>query len=107
MKELSDKWAYSSMNDEKETAIPERTVYRVSHTVESVLRAELLLSRITMLPDTIHAPEEYFVSETIFGSIVQLLRAVKHTNLWLRELLVNLRYKSSEINIRNRHIRTT
>lgn len=34
--ELSDKWEYSSMNDDKETGIPERTFHRVRRTVESV-----------------------------------------------------------------------
>ncbi len=41
MKELSDKWAYSSMNDEKETAIPERTFHRVRRTVESVFGVDI------------------------------------------------------------------
>ena len=34
-KELSDKWAYSSMNDDKEDEIAERTFHRLRRTVES------------------------------------------------------------------------
>lgn len=33
--ELSDKWEYSSMNDEKEPGIPERTFHRIRRSVES------------------------------------------------------------------------
>lgn len=39
--ELSDKWAISSMNDDKETEIPERTFHRVRRTVESVFDVEI------------------------------------------------------------------
>lgn len=35
MRELSDKWGCSSMNDEKEEEIPERTFHRIRRTVES------------------------------------------------------------------------
>lgn len=35
MQELSDKWANSSMNDEKDKEIPERTFHRIRRTVES------------------------------------------------------------------------
>lgn len=34
MKELSDKWVHSSMNDEKDQKIPERTFHRIRRTVE-------------------------------------------------------------------------
>lgn len=33
--ELSDKWEYSSMNDEKEKGIPERTFHRIRRAIES------------------------------------------------------------------------
>lgn len=33
--ELSDKWEYSSMNDEKEPGIPERTFHRIRRAIES------------------------------------------------------------------------
>lgn len=33
--ELSDKWEYSSMNDEKELGIPERTFHRIRRAIES------------------------------------------------------------------------
>lgn len=36
MRELSDRWAYSSMNDDKEPEIPERTFHRLRRMVESV-----------------------------------------------------------------------
>lgn len=35
VQELSDKWEYSSMNDEKERGIPERTFHRIRRAIES------------------------------------------------------------------------
>lgn len=41
MQELSDKWEYSSMNDEKEPGIPERTFHRIRRSVESVFGVKI------------------------------------------------------------------
>lgn len=41
MREFSDKWAYSSMNDEKEPEIAERTFHRIRRTVESVFNVDI------------------------------------------------------------------
>ena len=41
MNELSDKWANSSMNDEKEPCIPERTFHRLRRNVESIFGVEI------------------------------------------------------------------
>lgn len=41
MNELSDKWANSSMNDEKEPNIPERTFHRLRRNVESIFDVEI------------------------------------------------------------------
>lgn len=39
--ELSDKWANSSMNDNKEEGIPERTFHRIRRSLESVFGVEI------------------------------------------------------------------
>lgn len=41
MREFSNKWAYSSMNDEKEPEIPERTFHRIRRIVENVFGVEI------------------------------------------------------------------
>lgn len=39
--ELSDKWEYSSMNDEKEKGIPERTFHRIRRAIESAFGVDI------------------------------------------------------------------
>ena len=48
--ELSDRWAYSSMNDNKEEGIPERTFHRIRRSLESVFEVQSIARKLRRIP---------------------------------------------------------